>query len=173
MPKKAGLSDKQERFCREYITDHDATKAAIRSGYSHKTAGAIGAENLKKPQIRTRIEELEIPVCERLGITHQYVLTTLKEIRDKSLQAVPVMKYDREQKRMIETGQYVFDSNGANRATELMMKHLGMLTERHEINGSIINVGAVIVEDQETADELTNLRRNANATEIEPEGAAV
>ena len=45
------LTARQERFCREYIIDYNATKAAVRAGYSEKTAYSIGSENLKKPEI--------------------------------------------------------------------------------------------------------------------------
>ena len=51
------LTAKQERFVQEYLIDLNATQAAIRAGYSRKTAGVIGVENLKKPYIREAIEE--------------------------------------------------------------------------------------------------------------------
>lgn len=49
------LTPKQQRFVAEYAIDLNATQAAIRAGYSPKTAYAIGAENLKKPQITTAL----------------------------------------------------------------------------------------------------------------------
>lgn len=48
----AKLTEKQKRFCDEYLIDLNATQAAIRAGYSKKTAYAIGVENLKKPEIQ-------------------------------------------------------------------------------------------------------------------------
>ena len=51
------LTAKQQRFCDEYLIDLNATQAAIRAGYSEKTAGAIGTENLQKPLIKDYIEE--------------------------------------------------------------------------------------------------------------------
>lgn len=56
--KKAKLTGKQEKFCREFIKDFNATKSAERSGYSKATAYSIGSENLKKPDIKARIAEL-------------------------------------------------------------------------------------------------------------------
>lgn len=47
---------KQQRFCDEYLIDLNATQAAIRAGYSEKTARAIGNENLTKPDIKAYIE---------------------------------------------------------------------------------------------------------------------
>lgn len=53
----ARMTDKQQRFCDEYLTDMNATQAAIRAGYSKKTARVIGQENLLKPAIREYIEK--------------------------------------------------------------------------------------------------------------------
>jgi phage terminase small subunit len=49
------LTDKQEMFSREYFIDLNATQAAIRAGYSERTARALGCENLAKPNIQNRI----------------------------------------------------------------------------------------------------------------------
>lgn len=51
------LTAKQQRFCDEYLIDLNATQAAIRSGYSKKTARQIGQENLTKPDIKEYIEK--------------------------------------------------------------------------------------------------------------------
>ena len=51
------LTAKQQRFCDEYLIDLNATQAAIRAGYSEKTAYSIGSENLGKPELKKYIEE--------------------------------------------------------------------------------------------------------------------
>ncbi len=51
------MTEKQKRFCDEYLVDCNATQAAIRAGYSKKTAYSIGLNNLKKPEIREYIDE--------------------------------------------------------------------------------------------------------------------
>ena len=51
------LTAKQQRFCDEYLIDLNGTEAAIRAGYSKKTAAVIASENLKKPNIKKYIEE--------------------------------------------------------------------------------------------------------------------
>jgi phage terminase small subunit len=70
-----GLTDKQRRFVQEYLIDLNATQAAIRAGYSEKTAYSIGQENLNKPVVKSAIEEAQKTVAERLGITAERVLT--------------------------------------------------------------------------------------------------
>lgn len=56
MAKKGTLTDKQKRFIDEYLVDLNATQAAIRAGYSPKTARAVGSENLTKPDIVDEIK---------------------------------------------------------------------------------------------------------------------
>lgn len=51
------LTPKQQLFCDEYLIDLNATQAAIRAGYSEKTAKQIGQENLSKPDLKKYIEE--------------------------------------------------------------------------------------------------------------------
>lgn len=63
------LTAKQERFVEEYLVDLNATQAAIRAGYSAKTAGAIGEENLKKPEIAAAIAARRAKLSEETGIT--------------------------------------------------------------------------------------------------------
>lgn len=51
------MTPKQQRFVDEYLIDLNATQAAIRAGYSEKTAQQIGTENLSKPLVRAAIDE--------------------------------------------------------------------------------------------------------------------
>lgn len=53
----AKLTAKQQRFCDEYLIDLNATQAAIRAGYSKKTARVIGAQNLSKLAVKNYIDE--------------------------------------------------------------------------------------------------------------------
>lgn len=77
MPK---LTAKQERFCEEYLIDLNATKAAIRAGYSVESAGSIGSENLTKPEIRARVESAMAERSRRTGITADRVLLELGKV---------------------------------------------------------------------------------------------
>lgn len=68
------LTPKQQRFVEEYLIDRNATQAAIRAGYSQKTAYAIGNENLNKPEIAKAIREAIENLSERTRITQDRVL---------------------------------------------------------------------------------------------------
>lgn len=74
------LTAKQQAFCEEYLIDLNATQAAIRAGYSKKTASVIGAENLSKPYIVDLIAELKAERSARTQVDADYVLRRLHEI---------------------------------------------------------------------------------------------
>lgn len=76
----AKLTEKQKRFCEEYLIDLNATQAAIRAGYSVESAGSIGSENLSKPEIRARVESAMAERSKRTGITADRVLQELGKI---------------------------------------------------------------------------------------------
>lgn len=138
------LTAKQEAFVREYMVDLNATQAAIRAGYSEKTSRSIGQENLTKPVILARIQALQAERAKKLELDADWVLRRLKEISDKCMQAEPVMAFDYDSKSMVETGEFQFDSTGANKATELIGKHLGMFKDRIEHSGE---AGVRIIND--------------------------
>ncbi|WP_050698625.1 terminase small subunit [Anaeromassilibacillus senegalensis] len=74
------LKAKQKRFIEEYLVDLNATQAAIRAGYSPESAGSIGSENLKKPEIRARIDRAMAERSKRTGINADRVLRELGRI---------------------------------------------------------------------------------------------
>ncbi|WP_337027203.1 terminase small subunit [Pantoea eucalypti] len=86
------LTDKQEMFCREYLIDLNATQAAIRAGYSEKTANRTGCENLSKPDIAQRIIDLKSSRNERVEINADYVLRRLVEIDE--MDVLDILKDD-------------------------------------------------------------------------------
>lgn len=76
-PSGADLTPKQRRFVEEYLVDFNATGAAIRAGYSAKSASSIGYENLRKPQIQAAIRETRDRLTQRAEITVERVLREL------------------------------------------------------------------------------------------------
>lgn len=74
------LTPKQELFCREYLKDLNATQAAIRAGYSEKTAKEQAARLLTNVNVQTFVAELKAARVEQTGIDAAYVLRRLTEI---------------------------------------------------------------------------------------------
>lgn len=81
-----GLTAKQSAFVREYLIDRNATRAAIRAGYSAKTARFIGAENLTKPNIAGAISQGEKAIRERNEISADRVVQELALLGFANLQ---------------------------------------------------------------------------------------
>ena len=76
----AELNQRQEMFCREYIKDLNGTQAAIRAGYSPKTADRMAYELLKKPEIQAFVLQSKAERVEEVKIDANYVLKRLIEI---------------------------------------------------------------------------------------------
>lgn len=74
------MTKKQKRFCEEYLIDLNATQAAIRAGYSPDTAGAIGAENLTKPEIQRAVAQAMAERSRRTGVNAERVVLELAKV---------------------------------------------------------------------------------------------
>lgn len=125
------LNEKQKKFCNEYLIDLNATQAAIRAGYSEKSARNIANENMAKPDIQAYIQELQKGIAKRNQISQDEVLQDLIEIKNRCMQNVPVMYFDKKAKEWKQEGAedgepvYKFDSQGATKALDLIAKHIG------------------------------------------------
>ena len=100
----AKLSDKQRQFCNEYLADMNATQAAVRAGYSEKTARQQAQRMLTKVDIQERIQQLQAERSERCKITADEVVERLRSI----------------------TEMWESNPSAAVRALELLGKHLGI-----------------------------------------------
>lgn len=79
------LTEKQKIFCREYILDWNATRAAKVAGYSEETAQQIGFENLSKPVIQAHIKEIQKDMEKAAGISRLMILNEHKKIAFSSI----------------------------------------------------------------------------------------
>lgn len=77
---KVKLTAKQELFCQEYAKTLNATQSAIKAKYSESTAGSIGSENLHKPEIQTRLQEIRLEAATEADFTPAMVLAELKRV---------------------------------------------------------------------------------------------
>lgn len=76
----AGLTEKQRRFCEEYVIDWNGTRAAIAAGYSKATAKEQASQNLTKLNIQEYIEELKQSTLELLGLSRLRVVKELMNV---------------------------------------------------------------------------------------------
>lgn len=148
------LTDKQKRFCEEYLIDCNATQAAIRAGYSERTAKSIGAENLTKPDLQNYIAELMNEVKKdtiadateimeyftavmRREYKENVVVTTVEEIStyvpdENGTPRKQTIK--KESPQIIEIPARLVD---ANKAAELLGKRYGLFTEKQQVSHTL------------------------------------
>lgn len=156
------LTAKQEAFCREYLIDLNATQAAIRAGYSQKTARAIGARLLTNVDVQGAVQKAMQDRSEKTGITAARVLTEIgrlafadiRKIFTEDGQLRPVHELPEEVAASISSVEVVtskvpgggpadveytskikfWDKRGS---LELLGRHLKMFTEKVEHSGRI------------------------------------
>jgi len=126
------MNEQQQLFADEYLIDLNATQAAKRAGYSLATAYSQGQRLLKHVEIRTYIQNAMEERSKRILIDADFVLEGLKNVAQRCLQATPVMRFDNVEMHMVQVKDddgrdvWEFDSNGANKALELIGKHVGV-----------------------------------------------
>jgi phage terminase small subunit len=154
------LTDKQERFCEEYLVDLNATQAAIRAGYSPKTARRIGSLNTTKVDISARIAHNMAERSKRTCLTQDMVVDHLRCIAFARLheyyELVPGLK--RSTVRLKPLDQLTLDQRVAIKtitntrhglmvelydkadALELLGKHLNIFDKHQKAGASTFNI---------------------------------
>jgi phage terminase small subunit len=117
-------NSKQEQFCQEYLKDLNGTQAAIRAGYSESRAPQTASRLVTNGKVAARLEELKAERSERDRIDQDWVLQKLVENVERAMQADPVRDRDGN-----PTGDYVYQGSVANKALELIGKHVGMFSD--------------------------------------------
>ena len=105
----AKLTAKQDRFCDEYLIDCNGTQAAIRSGYSERTANRIASQLLAKREIQEAISERQKRLSENLDFD-------VLELKKRLL---------RNEKRAFDMGEI----QASNKALELLGRSIGAFTD--------------------------------------------
>lgn len=127
LPPQAGLTAKEQRFCEEYVLDYNATRAAIRAGYSERSAASNAWKILRRPGVQNFLKRAQQEQRDRLCLSGDRVVLELFDLLEKCKEPEPVRVWSKTEKRYVNTGEYKFDSRGALKTVELLMKHLGML----------------------------------------------
>ena len=132
------LTDKQKRFVEEYLVDLNATQAAIRAGYSEQTAYSIGQRLLKKVEVQEAIQQAQNKRSERTQITQDEVIRRLIENVDISMgkKATVITIPSKSENGEVmgnDVAQFVYEPSAANKALELLGKHLGIFKDGVDI----------------------------------------
>lgn len=152
------LNPKQQQFVVEYLVDLNATQAAIRAGYSPKTAGVQGFDLLRKPEIAAAIESLRNEHAKKTGLTVERVLTEamrlaffdIRKLTDAEGNPIPINQLDDDTAAAIQGLELATersrDEDGSgtvvrkykladkNAALERLFKHLGLFQKDNDQN---------------------------------------
>ncbi|HEX9721498.1 MAG TPA: terminase small subunit [Ramlibacter sp.] len=134
------ITAKQLRFAEEYLIDLNATQAAIRAGYSKKTAEQYGYQLLQKTSVQEAIASGRSKATEKAELSVAWVLDRLRTVAERCMQSEPVLG-KRGEAILVETPDgelapaFTFQAAPANRSLELLGKHLGMFPDKVEHTG--------------------------------------
>lgn len=117
------LTPKQEAFCREYLIDLNGTQAAIRAGYSQRTANEQAARLLAKVSVSSRIQGLMTERAERVQRTADDVLKDIHKVKESCMAGA----FDQ------QWNACMVDPKAALKALELEGRHLKMFTDKLEV----------------------------------------
>ena len=133
------LSPKKQRFVEEYLTDLNATQAAIRAGYSRNSARQIGAELLTKPVIADAVAKAKRERSVATKIDAEWVLRQAVELYRRCMQEIRPVRNPKTAKQQYDddgNALFTFNAAAANRALELVGKHvdIGAFKDRLEVS---------------------------------------
>lgn len=132
------MTPKQRRFCDEYLTDCNATQAAIRAGYSPRTAYSIGEENLKKPELRRYLDSKLSDLSAARVADAEEILTYLTAVmRGETTAAELVTELTGNgvsKARLMATKP---TERERLKAAELLGKRFGLFTDRLNVEGAL------------------------------------
>lgn len=130
------MTDKQKKFADEYLIDCNATQAAVRAGYSKKTAYSVGQRMLKNVEVKKYIQEqLEKIHNERTADAQEVIEYLTSVLRGESLAEVIVIEGSGEGCSEARKIKKAPDEKERLRAAELLGKRLGMWKEKVEVSG--------------------------------------
>ena len=137
------LTLKQQRFVDEYIISGNATQAAIKAGYSKKTAAVTATENLRKPNVKAAIDKRNAEIQSEKTMDMQEVMERLAAMgRGETTEETVTNKGD-----VIETSTRNSDKL---KALELIGKRFGAWTDKKEVNGNLdIDIGVGDYDDED------------------------
>lgn len=149
------LTDRQKRFVDEYLVDLDERQAAIRAGYAPSGAGFTACRLMEREDVRAAIGEAMRRRNGRTGLTADEVIGDLRELRDicmgrKSVKVMTIVKNAREgTAEPVEVEGMMFEPAAANRALEMLGRHLQIFTDRMDMtsNGQTLQSGVLVVPD--------------------------
>nr|WP_141759792.1 terminase small subunit [Clostridium sp. HMSC19A10] len=131
------MTDKQKRFCNEYLIDLNVTQAAIRAGYTPKYADKRAYELLDKPLIKAYIdEELKKIEDEKIADAKEVMQYLTSVMRNEVTEEVVVVEGEGDGCSSAVVVKKDMSAKDRNKAAELLGKRYRLFTEKMEIEGA-------------------------------------
>lgn len=132
------LTEKQKRFADYYIETGNITEAAVKAGYSKKTARVIGQENLLKPAIKGYIDEkLEAMQDERTASAKEVLEFLTKSMRGEIKEEVVVVEGTGDGTSEARTVKKQIGLRDRIKSAELLGKRYRLFTDKVEVDGVV------------------------------------
>lgn len=139
------LTAKERRFVEEFLVDLNATQAAIRAGYSEKTANQQATQIMARPRVQEAIAAARAAQAKRTQIDADYVLRQAVKLHERCMQEIKPYTDRKGEQIYDEDGNalFVFNANGAAKALELIGKHVGVQAFREQVGLGGLDGGPV------------------------------
>ena len=134
--KEKRLGEKQKRFVREWLVDMNGTRAAIRAGYSEKSAANTASRLMKDPAVQAYRDELLKAKFDELGITRHSLAVEVYEMMQKCKGGTPHMVWKSDTKTYEPDGTWEQNEKGLYKGAELLSRLLDKMDGAAEDEGA-------------------------------------
>jgi len=154
------MLESHKRFADRYFETLNGKESAIYAGFSEDTAKQKAWTLLQQEDIQEYLQSLRAEYAEKSGITKEWVIKRFEHISDACVKAKPVMKWDAGLKEFIpvedEWGNtvYEFDSGGANKATEMLGRIIGVFEKDNSQLKPVNNINLTKEAVKKLSDDL-------------------
>lgn len=172
------------RFCLEYLMDGNQTQAAIRAGYSKKTAYSQGNRLLKDAEVRDYVERLQVWIADQcldrktsyisqLWYESMFDPIEMFDITGETVKVKKLQDMPRNARRMIrnfhcdDNGNVTFSLESRDRARDKLMRHLGMFEKDSAMGQIIISPVTMALPEDVDVKRLLRSRNPAYAHEFD------
>lgn len=140
------MLDQHKRFADRYFETLNGAESARYAGYAESGAKQEAVRLLERDDVSEYLQSLRAEYSAKTGITKEWVIKRFEHISDACVKAKPVMRWDASLKEFVpvedEHGNpvYEFDSSGANKATEMLGKIIGIFSEDNKQKAASITI---------------------------------
>lgn len=129
---KKAITDKQKRFVREWLVDMNGTRAAIRAGYSEKSAAQTASRLMRDPAVREYRDELMKQKFDELGITRHSLAVEVYEMMQKCKGGTPHMVWDSNIRDYVPDGTWEQNEKGLYKGADLLSRLLDKIGSKDD-----------------------------------------